>query len=197
MSKFLKRTMNVTMNTNAICQQFLINSLKLPYDITNEINSYLFYDKDATNKRNEFRTNISHEILKGFNSRNRTKYGETQLHDEYLIVDYGKKCTFSGIYCEKCGENITIGLTDTRVWCSFCKRQLEDTCYFGYAFHDYYLFWRHLRHRQGQCISIIHAGLFISEIEEYDDDYDEEHDDDYDEEHDDDYDEEYGETWIN
>lgn len=153
------------MMNNLYHTQFLIHSIKLPYDITNEISSYLFYDKETTHARNELRKKICAEISRGFNSRNRTEHVEKQLNDEYLIIDYGENFAISAIYCRLCGNNIWIGLMDTRVWCKCCKKLVDDSAYINEPhIFDEYVSWRHSTYKKREYISMVPSGLIVMDF---------------------------------
>lgn len=151
------------MNTLSRHKQFLINKLGLPYDVAHEIKGYLFYDKKTSYERNHLRKKICEEISSGFNSRNREQYAEEQLNDEYLIVDYGSKCVFSGIYCKGCGQNIWCSHSH-RVWCFRCNKEI-DSCYIDdeNIFHEYRS-WRFSTYKKNDAYMYKFGLLIYSDI---------------------------------
>lgn len=108
---------------NCAYKKFLVASLNLPYDITNEIQGYLFYDKETSAKR-AIKKNIVSSIDTMLGNRKRTN---SSTEDWEFVVN---KKTMSAINCRICGNYLMSHkmIEQLRLFC-FCNRDL-------YSYHD-------------------------------------------------------------
>lgn len=115
-----------TMNKASYYKQLLVNSLELPRELCNEINGYLFYDKESMQVRNEFRMRICGKIHKSIGNRRADSPFRGETEDWVFFADYGEPY-ISAVNCRFCGNYIMSKkhINNHNMLC-FCDRELRE-----------------------------------------------------------------------
>lgn len=109
------------MNTNVANKVWLIRQIKLPIELTDEISSYCFYDKEMTNTRNKLRTIV--DVFASPLINGRGNYGEW-----WFWAEYGER-QFQAHNCTRCSNYIITNnyATTDSVLCSCIYREDTDS----------------------------------------------------------------------
>lgn len=151
-SKTIRTTRQINvekMESTAAEKQFLVQSLKLPRELCDEINAYVFYDKHTVDVRNQFRETCTAAINNAYSNRRQGGgtsidaavasgtvgfRGETEdwwfAETEPIQCDHLPIRLYMSVYavnCRFCGNYLMSNtiITNNRLKC-FCNRQIGE-----------------------------------------------------------------------
>jgi len=106
------------LSTSVFEKVFLLRQTKLPFDIIEEINSFIFYDNECANARTVKRTIlrvIKHPVMDGF---------DPNSGHWCFWADFNEN-QFQGSNCLKCG-NYNYAVSDNIYLMCFCQNQHDN-----------------------------------------------------------------------
>lgn len=135
----------ISLKMETFYKQFLIRSLKLPYELCEEINAYVFYDKDTTEVRNQVRKHFRNTCVVEINNASSNRKdgggtsidaavasgtigfrGETEDWSFHTFYEYTRE--ICAVNCRFCGNYLmsnTQIITNHKLMC-FCKRNIIE-----------------------------------------------------------------------